>query len=87
MVVGDIETFYFCLWQVSRIWHVLPQLIYVNVDLAITIGTIGLTTTLAYGMVNETLKFKLISPFSSHTMTTSWCSIKVFHFILVVNMK
>jgi hypothetical protein len=55
MVVGDTETFYFWLWQVSRIWHVLPRLVYVNVNLAITIGTTSLAITLASGMVNKTL--------------------------------
>ncbi len=56
MVVGTTSISLFLLRQVSIVWHVLPQLVNVYVhEFGITTCTIGLTTILAFGVVNKTL--------------------------------
>ncbi len=55
IIVGTISTSLFLLWHVSIKWSILPQLVHVRANLAITTNTVGLIIILAYGVVNRTL--------------------------------
>jgi hypothetical protein len=49
MAVSTTITSLFQLWQVSRVWHVLPQLVYIVIDFVVIINyTIGLAIGIAF---------------------------------------
>jgi hypothetical protein len=53
-MVGTTQTSFFCLWHISRIWPILPQLVHVDVDFVVTCVT-GLTIVLTSNVVSKTL--------------------------------
>ncbi len=52
VAVDTTTTFFFKLWQVSRIWPILLQLVHVNVDLIVTCITGLDILSLAFSVVS-----------------------------------
>ncbi len=54
VVIHTTSTSFFQIYQVSRLWPILPQLIQVDVDLTqVTTSTTGLVTILTFGVVSN----------------------------------
>jgi len=51
IAIGTTNTSLFLLRQVSTKWLILPQLVQVNVDLVVTVGTTSLTLALTFNVV------------------------------------
>jgi hypothetical protein len=53
MAIGTTSTFFFQLWQVSRVWLVLSQLVQIDADFVVITCIVSLVVVLVSGVVSN----------------------------------